>query len=205
MLEVLNLQCARGDRPLFRPLGFVLGAGDLLHVTGANGAGKTTLLRTLCGLSRPVSGEIRWNGRNIQKLGDDYRQALAWVGHSNGLQGELSPPENLRASAGLAGVADTSPVNAILERLLLGRYQHFPAKFLSQGQQRRLALARLVLLRRPLWILDEPLAALDTVSVALIMELIGEHLAGGGLVVLTSHQDLTMEFRGLASLGLEAA
>jgi len=205
LLEVVNLQCARGDRPLFRPLSFALGRGELLHLTGPNGAGKTTLLRTLCGLTHAVAGTIRWNGEEIRRLGDEYRQALAWVGHSNALQGELSPPENLRASAELAGGGELGRIDAILERLALARFRHFPTKFLSQGQQRRLALARLVLLRRPLWILDEPLSALDTASVAIIMELIGEHLSGSGLVVLTSHQELTVGFETLVSLALEAA
>ena len=203
MLEVTNLECARGDRSLFRHLGFALEPGRLLHVTGANGSGKTTLLRTLCGLTRPAAGEVRWGGEDIRALGDDYRRILAYVGHSHGIQAELTPPENLRAAAGLAGGADESRIEAILERLALLPYHDFPAKILSQGQQRRLALARLALLSRPLWILDEPLSALDARSVALTMEILTEHLAGGGLAVLTSHQDLTVEIRTLVTLNLD--
>jgi len=189
LLEVINLACARGDRNLFEGLNFALRPGELLHILGANGSGKTTLLRTLCGLTRPADGVIRWQGSTIRELGDDYRAELAYVGHTNALQGELTPAENLRAAAGLGAAASEHDIERALERFNLSALRSFPAKVLSQGQKRRLGLARLALLRRRLWIMDEPFAALDTHSIALVTELLAGHLALGGLVALTSHQE----------------
>lgn len=189
MLEVIDLACSRGDRNLFEGLNFALRPGELLHILGANGSGKTTLLRTLCGLTRPASGTIRWQGTTIRELGEDYLAELAYVGHANALQGELTPPENLRAAAGLGAKASDADINAALERFNLAALRAFPAKVLSQGQKRRLGLARLALLKRRLWILDEPFAALDTHSIAIITDLLARHLTNGGLVALTSHQE----------------
>jgi heme exporter protein A len=197
LLEVINLACARGDRNLFEGLNFALRPGELLHILGANGSGKTTLLRTLCGLTRPADGVIRWQGSTIRELGDDYRAELAYVGHTNALQGELTPAENLRAAAGLGAAASEHDIERALERFNLSALRSFPAKVLSQGQKRRLGLARLALLGRRLWILDEPFAALDTHSIALVTELLAGHLARDGLVALTSHQEFeigTLEF-----------
>jgi len=204
LLEVTNLECVRGDRPLFRNLSFTLKPGELLHVTGANGSGKTTLLRTLCGLSRPAGGAIRWNGADTHALGDEFSAQLAYVGHSNGVQGELTPPENLRAAACLAGAADATGIERALEQLALAAFRHFPAKILSQGQKRRLALARLPLLQKPLWVLDEPLSALDARSVAVMTGLLAGHLERGGLAVLTSHQELAVEIATVLQISLDS-
>lgn len=204
MLEVVNLACVRGDRPLFSDLSFALKPGELLHVVGANGTGKTTLLRTLCGLTRQAAGEIRWRGAETRALGDEFRNELAYVGHLNGIQGELTPVENLRAAAGLAGAADPERIDAALETVRLSPYRRFPAKILSQGQKRRLALARLVLLRKPLWILDEPFSALDVASVTLMTQALTGHLADGGMVVLTSHQDFEVEIKNVTYVRLDA-
>lgn len=203
MLEALNLECARGDRPLFRDLSFRLAPGELLHVVGPNGSGKTTLLRTLCGLTRPVSGEIRWQGADTRRLGDEYRSRLAYIGHSNGLLAELSAQENLRAAACLAG-GDPKTVEAALEALALTHCRDLPAKVLSQGQKRRLALARLLVCSKPLWILDEPLSALDAETVAIINGVFARHLARGGLIVMTSHQDFDVEVSSVRQIRLAA-
>lgn len=193
MLETVNLECVRGDRPLFSHLSFMLKPGGLLHVTGANGSGKTTLLRTLCGLTHPQTGEIRWNGTAIRQLGDDYHDQLAYVGHTNGIQGDLTPTENLKVATNLSGVTDGADIPATLERLGLAAYQRFPAKILSQGQKRRLALARLMVERKPLWILDEPLSGLDVDSISLMTTILMEHLSQDGLIIITSHQDINIQ------------
>lgn len=189
VLETLDLECTRADRPLVSNLSFTLSAGELLHVVGSNGSGKTTLLRTLCSLSRRSAGDIRWHGTSIDALGDEYRRHLAYVGHSDALQGELSGEENLRVAAGLVGTVDSIAIGNALERVGLRNIADLPAKILSQGQKRRLALARLPLLAKPLWILDEPFSALDTHSVRTLEHLLAEHLHAGGMIVITSHQE----------------
>lgn len=204
VLETISLECTRGDRPLISGMSFTLGTGQMLHVTGSNGSGKTTLLRTLCGLSRPSAGEIRWDGADIRALGDDYRTCLSYVGHSNGIQGELTPEENLQAAAHLGGYADASKMNYALAHVSLTRFAHLPAKVLSQGQRRRLALARLLVLSRTLWILDEPVSGLDARSVAVIENLFGEHLAAGGMLVITSHQELTWKAKTVHRISLDS-
>lgn len=204
MLDVTNLACVRGDRPLFQHLSFGLKPGELLHIVGANGSGKTTLLRTLCGLSQPAAGEIRWRSADIHELGDDYRRQLAYVGHHNGIQGELTARENLLVAACLAGATGAADDDAVLAQVGLAAYRGFAAKILSQGQKRRLALARLVVARKPLWVLDEPFSALDARSSATMTALLSDHLAGGGLIVITSHQDLAIELKTVLSVRLDS-
>ena len=189
MLETISLECTRGDRALVSNLSFTLSAGELLHVAGSNGSGKTTLLRTLCGLSRPSAGDILWSGTSIATLGDEYRRHVAYVGHSDALHGELTAEENLRLAAGLMGTVDTTGIKRALECVALQRAADLPAKILSQGQKRRLALARLPLLAKTLWILDEPFSALDTQSVNTLEDLLAHHLHTDGMIVITSHQE----------------
>lgn len=196
-LEIRDLCCTRGDRPLFSGLSRTVRSGELLHVVGSNGSGKTTLLRTLCGLSRPAEGEVRWKGRPTRELGDEYRADLVYVGHLDGVQGELTLAENLQVQACLEGDSDPAAIASALDRVELASRAHLPAKILSQGQHRRLALARLLLLKRAIWILDEPFTALDTKSCRIMTQLLEEQLARGGLVVLSSHQDF--ELAGRAS------
>ncbi len=204
MLDVTNLACVRGDRPLFQNLSFGLRPGELLHIVGANGSGKTTLLRTLCGLSQPAAGEIRWRSADIHELGDDYHRQLAYVGHHNGIQGELTARENLLVAACLAGATGAADADAVLAQVGLAAYRGFAAKILSQGQKRRLALARLVVARKPLWVLDEPFSALDARSSATMTARLSDHLASGGLVVITSHQDLAIELKTVLSVRLDS-
>ena len=191
MLEVCNLACTRGDHLLFSKLNFTVAAGELLQVQGVNGSGKTTLLRSLCGLVTPAAGEVKWNGQNIQELGAVYYAALIYLGHLNAIKDELSALENLRVSAALASASlEDGEIVQILQRMGLRGRETLPVKSLSQGQVRRVALARLLLSDSPLWILDEPLAALDVGAVELVQELMGTHLARGGMVLYTTHQPL---------------
>ncbi len=192
MLQVVDLTCSRGDRALFEKLSFSVQPGELLYVQGANGSGKTTLLRTLCGLSQPADGEVRWQGTPIGQLADDYRSQLCYIGHANGIQGDLSAAENLRFGTCVGGADSHADIAAALERVGLTKAARLPAKFLSQGQKRRLALARLLVVTKPLWILDEPLTALDVHFGAIMNERLTAHVAAGGLVVITSHQELAV-------------
>jgi heme exporter protein A len=191
MLEVSNLKCVRGERPLFDGVGFRLESGKLLYLRGANGAGKTSLLRILCGLSPAESGQIRWNGVAIDELGEAYRQDLFYLGHHNALQEALTVNENLAFYAALAGTipseADTADA---LARLGLRGCQTRLVRHLSQGQKRRVALSRLMLNRARLWVLDEPFVALDQAAIQLLADLVAAHLNKGGLAVLTSHQQV---------------
>jgi heme exporter protein A len=203
MLEVTSLSCVRGDRPLFVGLSFTLGAGGLLHVIGPNGRGKTTLLRSVCGLTRPAEGEILWNGTPLRAAGEAYLSELLYVGHLNGIQYELTAVENLQALACLSNGIDRERCVEALARMGLAAYRNFPAKILSQGQKRRLALARLLVLERRFWVLDEPLSALDVATTAMMTELFEEHLDRGGMILLTSHQELAGEIERVVRLSLE--
>jgi heme exporter protein A len=191
MLEVGNLACSRGDHRLFSGLSFTLHPGQIMQVQGANGSGKTSLLRTLCGFIQPDDGQILWRGKRVRELGEDYFAELLYLGHLNAIKDELSALENLQMSAGLAGytVSEKQAI-AVLRRMGLQRREHLPVRVLSQGQRRRVALARLLTSDAHLWILDEPLTALDVGAVGLMQELIGEHLSNGGMTIFTTHQPL---------------
>ncbi|MGH8635251.1 MAG: cytochrome c biogenesis heme-transporting ATPase CcmA [Burkholderiales bacterium] len=205
MLEARELEATRGDVTLFRGLAFQLTPGALLRVTGANGSGKTSLARMLCGLLGPATGEVRWNGENIRALREEYWRVLAHVGHSNALKDDLTAAENLAFACGIAGL--TVPherVLAALGRFGLAGRERLPVRALSQGQRRRAALARLAVGEaQPLWILDEPFAALDAAGIELVQSLAGEHLARGGMVVLTTHQDARIKAPSATDINLD--
>jgi heme exporter protein A len=191
MLEALNLGCVRGERRLFTGLNFSLQAGHFVQALGPNGSGKTSLLRIVCGLMAPVAGEVRWGGTNIRRLGEEYFAAIAYIAHQNGVKDELNPIENLRISSGVAGHAlSNQEAQATLERVGLTKQKHLPARLLSAGQRRRLALARLLAFRANLWILDEPLASLDDDGAALVRKLISEHLDHDGMAIIATHQEM---------------
>ena len=202
MLEVSNLACSRGDHRLFFGLNFHLNPGQIMQVQGANGSGKTSLLRTLCGFLMPDAGDIVWRGVKIRELAEDYHDEILYLGHLNAIKDELSALENLRISTGLSGVElEEKEAVAALRRMGLRGREMLPTKVLSQGQRRRVALARLLVSDAKLWILDEPLTALDVGAVVLIQELIAEHLAQQGMVIFTTHQPLNvagMEMRILS-------
>ncbi|HXR58630.1 MAG TPA: cytochrome c biogenesis heme-transporting ATPase CcmA [Burkholderiales bacterium] len=189
LLDVKDLACERGGVRLFAGLRFSAGAGALLRLRGPNGSGKTSLLRILAGLTQPAGGSVHWRGRERD---DDYRKEMLFVGHAPGLSDELTVLENLDFALEFSGArASREKTKESLERFALQRVAHMPARFLSQGQRRRAALARLAVSGGvPLWLLDEPFAALDAEAVEQLSRLAAAHLAQGGLVVLTSHQEI---------------
>jgi len=187
-LSVHDLECVRGERLLFSRLNFDLKAGELLHIEGANGCGKTSLLRILCGLGRPEEGEIRWNQRPIDRIYHQFLEQLAYLGHHPGIKGELSPLENLRLVTRLHRTRAGVDLEEILGAAGLGKHIDVPARTLSAGQRQRIALARLLLQKARLWVLDEPFTSLDVHGIAWVQSLLDKHLRTGGLVVLTSHQ-----------------
>ena len=194
----------RGERLLFSDVNFALSPGEFLQLTGPNGSGKTSLLRIVCGLMRPEHGEIRWQGAQIRSLGEEYSRSITYLGHRNAVKEELDSLENLRISSGLAGCELTlAEAEKALSRVGLEGRERLPARFLSEGQRRRSALARLITCGTALWILDEVLASLDHAAVTLIESLIGEHLSKGGMAIVATHQELHISAGSLQRLELE--
>ena len=193
MLEVVDLECVRGDRRLFSGLTFSLQEGELIHLFGHNGSGKTTLMRAICGLICPTGGHIEWHGENTRKLGDEFTANILYVGHKNGIKDDLNGVENLRVSATQDGL-DVPEEDAwrVLEQMGMKGHEDLPTRVLSQGQKRRVALARLMLSKAPLWILDEPFTALDKAAVEFLQSVIRGHVDAGGMVILTTHQEVNL-------------
>jgi heme exporter protein A len=189
MLKVVSLECRRGGRALFSDLNFSVQPGELLHLQGENGSGKTSLLRILAGLSRQETGQVLWNNADIHEIREEYASSLLYLGHQPAVKDDLTVAENLSMSSQIAGLEPSfRNMEAALEHVGLARRVNLPARVLSQGQRRRLALARLWLDHRPLWVLDEPFTALDVHATALLEERLQQHLTGNGMVVLTTHQ-----------------
>jgi heme exporter protein A len=204
MLEAQKLAARRGFSRLFDGLSFRVGAGDALVVTGANGTGKTTLLRMLAGLTAPEAGEIRWQGKRVDTFDPELRAAVAFSGHLPALKDGLTAEENLASLVALEGSpASRDAIVEALDDVALSRQRTLPTRVLSQGQRRRIGLARLSLVARPLWVLDEPLAALDAAGSTLLATLLGRHLANGGLAVVATHAALGLPESRLASLVLD--
>ena len=204
MLEAQKLAARRGFSRLFDGLSFRVGAGEALVVTGANGTGKTTLLRMLAGLTAPEAGEIRWQGKRVDTFAPELRAAAAFSGHLPALKDGLTAQENLASLVALEGSpASREAIVEALDDVALSRQRTLPARVLSQGQRRRIGLARLSLVARPLWVLDEPLAALDAAGSALLAKLLGRHLANGGLAVVATHAPLGLPEARTTSLVLD--
>jgi heme exporter protein A len=187
-----GLACRRGERLVFAGLDCRLPAGGALVLTGSNGSGKSSLLRLLATLLVPAAGDLRWAGAPISDDPARYRAAIHYVGHLDATKPALSPRETLAFWAALRNIA-TPAIDAALDALGLVAVSDWPCRWLSAGQRRRLALARLVAAPAPVWLLDEPTAALDRDGESRLTALIGRHRAAGGRVVAATHQPLALE------------
>ncbi|MCC2522618.1 cytochrome c biogenesis heme-transporting ATPase CcmA [Vibrio coralliilyticus] len=204
MLEVSQLTAIRDERILFESLSFTINSGELVQIEGRNGTGKTTLLRIVTGLGDRDSGEIFWNGENIESNRDAYHQDLLFLGHQTGVKRELTAYENLRFYLNIHSrkpVDKETIYSALMKVGLVGR-EDVPVAQLSAGQQRRVALARLWLSDHKLWILDEPLTAIDKQGVKVLESLFLSHAEDGGIVILTTHQDMFADNRKLRKIKL---
>jgi heme exporter protein A len=199
MFSVSNLSCSKGDKRLFSGVSFTLQPGQWLHLEGDNGVGKTSLLRLACGLSALEDGEITWNHQAVSKDPQTFRANLAYLGHQLALKDDLSPLENLQTDAAIVGrqLTASDAKQALAQMGLRGR-ENLPVRVLSQGQKRRTALARLLVSSAKLWVLDEPFVALDTMAQNALSEVINAHLAKQGMVLLTSHQAVSLGGQGFS-------
>lgn len=198
LLDVRELACVRGHKPLFQGVSFALSEGHWLHLQGANGSGKTSLLRILAGLSPADSGEVLWRGQPVAAQGPAYAAERLYMGHQLALKEELSALENLLFEAAIMGrkLSHQQAMSALAQQGLAGR-EHLPLRVLSQGQKRRCALARLQPGEYRLWLLDEPFVALDASAVQQLVDLLGRHIEQGGAVLYTSHQSVDLPGAGI--------
>ncbi len=189
-LEVEKVHVWRGDRHVLKGVSLTLRAGESLHVAGPNGAGKSTLLRVIAGLLRPEQGSVRWVGRSIRDTPLEFQAALVYASHEPALKGDLTALENLAIGVGLRREVGVPELRAALERTGVAACAELPARVLSAGQRRRVALARVLASSAPLWLLDEPFTNLDAAGVRLVTELIESHAGQGGLTAVVAHHDL---------------
>jgi heme exporter protein A len=191
-ISIDNVTCLRGGRIVFRDVSIRVGAGEVLAIEGANGSGKTSLLRMIAGFLAQQAGTIslRKDSAEISD-GEERGKFVGWLGHQDGVKPQMTPAETLRFFAGFYGAfADT---NAALDSVGLSRAADLPCRYLSAGQKKRLALARLKISTRPLWLLDEPLSALDTQGKSLLRDLIERHCASGGMIIAATHEPLDVD------------
>lgn len=182
----------RGDRCLFKGLSFALNPGELLLLKGRNGSGKTSFLRAIAGLLELESGSVVWNEIAVTREPQVFKNSLVWMAHQVGFKGDLTLLENLHFEAALRPQSGQD-IEDVLNRLGLNRLKRLPMRSLSAGQRRRVALARMLLSEAQLWIMDEPVTNLDSEGRALVMELVGEHLAADGMVIMAAHQDVDVD------------
>ena len=192
LLSANDLCMVRGDRCLFRSLNFALNPGELLFIGGANGSGKTSLLRGIAGLLDFETGHITWGGGKTLNDYQVFRSELVWLSHRVGFKDELNLVENLQFESALRG-SSMDQAATVFERLGLAGLTGLPFRYLSAGQQRRVALARLLLADARLWLMDEPFTNLDKAGQGLVADLISEHVGGGGLCVVASHQAVEID------------
>lgn len=196
------LSCIRNDVMLFSDLDFRLDGGDILQIQGPNGSGKTSLLRILCGLALPDTGTVQWNGKNIHDHRQEYFKEMSYIGHVNGIKLELTALENLVIADALSVTDNNFALLEILEKMGLAEHENIPARKLSSGQRRRLALARLLISDTWLWILDEPLTSLDDYGRQVMRDMISAHAAGNGITVLATHDPLNYQQHKITVINL---
>jgi heme exporter protein A len=184
-----NLTLIRGESCLFQGLEFALNRGELLLLEGRNGCGKTSLMRAIAGMLSLETGEMFWNDEPVSRQRQVFHGAMVWLAHRTGLKGDLTLVENLRFEGCLRPQSNVD-LTTIYERLGISRLKQLPLRSLSAGQQRRVALARMLMADVPLWLMDEPFTNLDREGRKLVMELTEEHLASGGMCVMAAHQDV---------------
>jgi heme exporter protein A len=201
-LSVTALTCIRNDVMLFSDLDFRLDGGDILQIQGPNGSGKTSLLRILCGLALPDTGTVQWNGKNIHDHRQEYFKEMSYIGHVNGIKLELTALENLVIADALSVTDNNFALLEILEKMGLAEHENIPARKLSSGQRRRLALARLLISDTWLWILDEPLTSLDDYGRQVMRDMISAHAAGNGITVLATHDPLNYQQHKITVINL---
>ena len=191
-LTANDLTLFRGERCLFEGLSFALNPGELLLLEGRNGSGKTSLMRVIAGLLELESGDIYWNGVPVRRQRQEFHGVLVWMAHRVGFKADLTLVENLQFEACLRAQS-AADFDEVLRRLDINRLKSLLLRSLSAGQQRRVALARMLLSRAPLWLMDEPFTNLDREGRALVMTLTAEHLDQGGMCIMAAHQDVEID------------
>ncbi len=186
------LRCERGGRLLFENLDFTVNSGQAMIIQGSNGAGKTSLLRIITGLSQPAEGEVLWNSTNIENFAEEYQEQLLYIGHLAAVKRELTVRENLSLLKRFWPAEGTMSVPELAEQVGLRKRLSVHCSRLSAGQQRRVSLARLFISTQKLWILDEPLTALDVDFIEVIEKCLQQHLKNGGLAILTTHRGIEL-------------
>ncbi|WP_281648246.1 cytochrome c biogenesis heme-transporting ATPase CcmA [Parendozoicomonas sp. Alg238-R29] len=201
-LSVSGLTCERDERILFESLDFTLSVGEILQVSGPNGAGKTTLMRVIAGLSLDFRGQINWCNQPVEDDRPGFQSSLLYMGHQPGVKSTMTPEENLQWAMGLHRSLTREEIWGALEKVKLRGYEDVPCYQLSAGQNRRVALARLFLAKQKLWILDEPFTAIDKLGVAELEQTLVDHASSGGLVMMTTHHEMNVDYSGFRQLVL---
>lgn len=201
-LDVRSLHLWRGDRHLLRGVTFTVRPGELLQVTGPNGVGKTSLLRCVAGLLPIESGDIEWCNTPLDQCRDDFHQQLAYLAHVNALKADLTALENIHYGVGLRRQVSPDDARDTLRRLQLGECIDLPARAMSAGQKRRVAIARILLTKARLWVLDEPITNLDAAGIALFESCMADHLRDQGMILTAAHQLLLQGERNVRTLEL---